>query len=276
MNNKGLMYSKEVDIDESTMPNIIYKYRNWKNQVHKTILTERKIYYPTPLQMEAVHELFFDMDFTRLDDKDLFYEYFYNSPLNKSLTPESKASEANFRLNNSPILKPENRGNLRELFRRELDKHTSVFCASEHKDNLNLWNQFGGNHEGFCVGLNLKEIAKNPEVFGSAKKVNYGESPPLIHAYSMSESETRDRFFTCLYSLPKMFSNENEFRLVKINVKEKENILPDYYFNEVILGCNIPSNHKTEILSIIKNNFKTIKVEQAIYKDNKLEFERIR
>jgi len=31
------------------LPRILYKYRDWKNEKHKRLITEQEIYFPSPL-----------------------------------------------------------------------------------------------------------------------------------------------------------------------------------------------------------------------------------
>ncbi len=41
-----------VTFAEMNLPKILYKYRDWNNHFHKTILTERKVYFAQPTSFE--------------------------------------------------------------------------------------------------------------------------------------------------------------------------------------------------------------------------------
>ena len=271
------MYFQETDIENSSMPEVIYKYRTWANKNHKKVITEKKIYFASPLEMEEMHELFFDVDFSRIEDKKLFYQYFYEkAPQRGYFTHEERDRVAKYMVEHSPILNPENRNNHQENLRNDLDKYTSVFCASEHKNNMNLWNQFGGNHKGFCIGLNLKEITKIPQIASSIQKVQYSKEKPKVNVFTMNQFEFIEKFMVSLFSLHEMFSDEDELRLVKVFMKEKENKLTDNCFRELILGANISDKDRGEILQIVDENFPNLPVEQAIEKEGKIDFEKIK
>jgi len=267
------MYYQEIDIDDSSMPEVIYKYRTWKNKNHKKIITEKKIYFASPLEMEEAHELFFNIDFSRINDKKLLYEYLYDTaPQMGYFDSESRDKIAKYMVANYPPLSPEVQNNFKDQLRQELNSDTSVFCGNEHRDNINLWNQFGGNHKGFCIGLNLKEISKIPRIASSIRRVEYLKNKPKVHVFTTNQLEYREKFLTCLFSLHTMFSGEDELRLVKILIQEKENVLPEYCFRELILGKNISEKDKREILDIVNSNFTNLPVKQAVEKDGKLDF----
>lgn len=271
-----IIYFQEVDIDKSTMPDIIYKYRNWDNPKHRRIITDKEIYFASPLEMEEMHELYFEIDFGRIDNKDQFYNFFYQTAHQFGYYSHTERdSIAKYMVCNSPILKDANRRNHKEWFRQKLNVHATVFCASEHRDNLNLWQQFGGNGKGFCVGLNLKEITKEPKISSTISKVQYLDKPSFVPAITYDEKEVILKYLTCLFSLNNMFSAENEIRLVKLFMEKKANILPEKCFIELVLGYDISEKNKKEILKNVKNNFKSIQIFQCTLAESQFNFQLI-
>jgi len=271
------MYYQEKNIDDSSMPEVIYKYRTWKKDKHKRVITNKAIYFSSPLEMEEFHELFFDIDFSRIENKQMLYKYFYDTaPQQGYFAHAERDGIAKLMVDNYPNLTPEFKTNFYENFRKGLDEDSSVFCASEHKNNINLWNQFGGNHQGFCMGLNLKEISKLPRIASTIRKVEYSKDKPNVPVLTMNQLEFIEKYTTCLFSLNQMFSDEDELRLVKLFIAEKENVLPDNCFKELILGTKISGKDKSEILKIVEINFPGLPVEQAINDAGILKFNKIK
>jgi Protein of unknown function (DUF2971) len=253
---------RKIGIDESSMPDIIYKYRTWSNDEHKRMITKREVYFCSPLKMQSDYELYFDID---------MWQYFYDyAPMANIFDHEDRVHFADENFSQKKEIIDAQKDKIRHI----LNKETTVFCASELSNNEKLWSDFAYSGRGFCVGLNLREIMKNLPTSSSAQKVIYCEKPPLIKAVATDDDKI-ERFLTCLFSLNIKFEKEKEIRLVKINIESKKNILPEGCFKEIILGYDISNEDKREILDSVKSNFQFIKVKKAIKTKEGLEFEEI-
>ena len=45
-----------IDNKKNTHPNILYKYRNWDNELHKKVLTDNILYMASPRDFEDIHD----------------------------------------------------------------------------------------------------------------------------------------------------------------------------------------------------------------------------
>ena len=50
--------TKHIDKIKFKYPTVLYKYRCWDNDLHKKILTEKKLYLASPKEFEDKHDCY--------------------------------------------------------------------------------------------------------------------------------------------------------------------------------------------------------------------------
>jgi len=68
-----------------------------------------------------------------------------------------------------------------------------------------------------------------------------------------------------IYSLPRKFKGEDEFRFAKMNINNRQVNFPTSAVKEIILGSSITKSNKNEIIKIVKAKFTTASITQAKY-----------
>lgn len=53
------------------IPDIVYKYRDWENELHKTIITDRKVYFAEPTSFEDPLDCKIEVDYESMTDKEI-------------------------------------------------------------------------------------------------------------------------------------------------------------------------------------------------------------
>ncbi len=250
------------------LPNVLYKYRNWNNEEHKRILTHSEIYFAKPSDFDEQHECNLERDFASVTEE-AFFNYFKGKF--DGLAPDEKFREmAKERMKNSKIFDKNHQELTHQIFLNSLDETVSIFCASEYKNILNLWNTFASGQEGFCVGFNTKRMFDGTEIFGSGGQVSYYDetNPPKIRALCKNNDERAEDMMKVIFSLPAKFKNEREYRLAKsLLVNRRVKIKPEV-FEEIILGPEMEEDHKKEIIKIVKTNFQHANILQADYNES--------
>ncbi len=161
---------------------------------------------------------------------------------------------------------PRHRKNVETIFKQQLNRRLSVFSASEHRDNNNLWNVFANGEMGFCVGLSPDAMFNCGAVFGTAAKVKYYDTstPPVIKGSLLkSFDESVEDTYELIYNLPDIFIDEDEFRITKMDIPNRQITLSTECYKQVVLGSNISDKAKTEIIAISKSNFPDCPIYQA-------------
>ena len=79
-----------IDNKKNTHPNILYKYRNWDNELHKKVLTDNILYMASPRDFEDIHDCNIPKKFPK---KSELYDFF----LKKSKTEYPNRSRSEHR-----------------------------------------------------------------------------------------------------------------------------------------------------------------------------------
>jgi len=255
-------------IDDGKLPDIVFKYRDWDNDNHKRILTDNEIYYASPYECSEAHELTLEKDYSDITEGDI-YNYMYTTAPEKGFTtPEQRHEIAKIMVKKTPFNDPRYRINIETKFKQILNKRLSVFSVSEHRDNANLWNVFAKNETGFCVGLSPESMFHSGAIFGKAAKVKYypANNPPKIKAALLKPfDDTVEETYELIYSLPDFFSDEDEFRITKLDIPSRRIQITHDCYKQIILGSNISDKSKSEIVELTKRNFPECQIYQAKY-----------
>jgi hypothetical protein len=266
-----------ITYSQANLPPIIYKYRDWTNNKHKRIISEREIYFANPYDCDEQYECNLPTDYDSVGKEDLYQYFVQTAPDYGYIAEKDKHEIAKKMITESPFNSIEHRIRSEKLMRTELNERLSVFCTSEHKDSLHLWNVFGANQTGFCVGINTLKMFNKSESFAACAKVDYYPigTPPMIKPFSLTEKEKLEKMLRIIYSLPDIYSNEDEFRFSKINIIKREVILPEECFEEIILGEKMDSKHEKEIINLIKINLPKCRIYKCKYDKHGFKFDLI-
>lgn len=255
----------ETTFEKLELPSKLYKYRIWRKPEHKRMLTDVELYFAPPLDCDEQHECNLKRDYSLLTDQMIFDFSYRTAPKNLYNSEEERMALATRMIKESPVHDPQHREEMHTYFREKLNGILSIFCASEHKDNFSLWQTFGDQQEGFCVGLNPRKMFENQEIFGSGGKVQYYslDNPPKIRPLCFTEEEHIEDMMKVIFSLPDKYAKEDEFRLSKMFLNNKQVKINPHAIEEIILGAEMGSEHKEEIIAVVKKILPHAEVLQA-------------
>ncbi len=260
---------------------IVYKFRDCENELHRRILTENEIYFAAPSSFNDPFDCRIDYNFEKLSKNekiayvnnqiqllkeeaklDIFEEMFIRKELTNIL--------------NNPKLLLDYQNEYNESNFKELNKKIGVFSCSKSSQNddwknILLWSHYANNHKGFCVGfdkLKLKECVDLDFQDGIVSKsglVDCSKYPDLkpIVPQSTNKKTVILNFIQEITHKSNVWQYENEYRFIKIQTKnencglsenDRKAKLPKGVIIEVTLGINIDSWHKEEISEICKKN----------------------
>ena len=178
---------------------------------------------------------------------------------------------------------------IKNQMEKTFNEKIGVLCLTESKDSLLMWAHYAERHTGYVIGFDCKDkwfncrISKNDD-FRDLRKVEYIENRPTLTLHDM---ESKDIFFC----KSKEWAYEKEWRIIKpldaANYIEPRNPYPICLFSfpreiikEIILGCMISNENKSNILKILRENkeYKDVMVYQSeLDKESyKLNFKRIK
>ena len=264
-------------------PKVLYKYRDWTNRFHKTILSHNEIFLASPSSLNDPSDCKIPIRFDKADEQKVLKMALrvikYKNP---TLPDEEHRRLAKEAVEKGIWKDPKNIEAQLEFQRSKNDKDFGV-CSFSKKNNINLlWTRYAADHSGFCVGLNtiaLMDEIRN-RIFSSTNliidlyPVNYVKILPYIDAF---EGSNADNVITVLTTKAIRWKYENELRLILLNGTNQVVRLSDRVIQEVIFGIRMSDHHKEEIIQILKNKKNEVQLFQAKLAANsfKILFDRI-
>ena len=159
-------------------PHILYKYRDWSKDFHKNILINNTLYFASPKDFEDIHDCNLPEHFP---SKSELYQYFINKA--KSDFPNLPRIErrefARKWSKKSPLANPKRLNKLITQFNKKFNETFGVLSMTVNPDNNDMWEKYGNEHKGFCVGFDSKLLF---DYFGGGGgDVQYVDELPVIN-----------------------------------------------------------------------------------------------
>ncbi len=250
---------KELD-DSKKFPAVVYKYRDWgykpdpskEDYPHQRMLKEGELWMASPASFNDPFDCRITTDFQLLTE-DERKSWVNRAAINgfqyaiaNNINLETKISEMDRRMDDISTFQRESEN----LEFEEINRY-GILSLSCRWDSILMWSHYANNHQGFCVGFHEAKL-RNSGLFGSAKKVDYGDRFPSIHP--LDEDFTKKHFHQT-YVKANDWEYEEEYRLFKADYDNsfpdgswRKVIVPWDCIAEVVLGLRIDGNHQAEIL----------------------------
>lgn len=249
-------------------PSIVYKYRDWGYDFHKKILSEKEIYFSS---IKMFNDPF---DCRIIDDYELLsYEEMVQKRTSHLRALEPHLSKLDLhRIATVEALRgvPTTEEERYSIELETSEKYFGIFCSSSEKDNILMWSHYCNSHQGFVVGIDsyilIEETSRlsENESHASLSPIWYVDEPPRIKPIITDDMKEILQNYVMKFSTKSShWKYENEWRFIKIYGANKPLTLPKEAFKELILGYNMPPEHREEITSIAKENFPDMKIYQA-------------
>lgn len=245
-------YTEYVESGKFSNPKILYKYRDWTNKFHKTLLTETKVYLASPKSFEDPLDCHVPEDFPEPKDvPSLLYKMSYNADRLPIATHAERLKYVQKHLQTSPLLSPLGRIQLAQEFYQEFCDIFGVLSLTADPNSDDMWEKYGANYKGFCVGFDI-DLLEN--AVGGAGPVIYTDELPHVRYFKDSDME---QHIKNVFFKEKKWRFEQEYRAHKIwNHKasnEERNIqLPPEAIKEIIIGKDMDEKSKNEIIELAK------------------------
>ena len=255
------------------LPPIVYKYREWKNKVHKTILTKNEIYFSAPSDFKDQYDCKVPIRYDLLTDDEIYEKYYHDSKQQNPYFSRQEHRKFARDWQKKGLMKNKKRNTaLDEEFYQKFNSIFGVFSVTAKRDNNKMWECYSDNHKGFCVGFRSAKMFKNFDVFGSGGKICYYNELPII-----KETDDFDtKIYLQIYSKLKKWKYEKEYRLTKFNIINRKVIIPYDICAEIIFGAKMKEVDKEEIIKIVQQKLPEVKFLQAKLTNNKIKVEKYR
>ena len=243
-----------IHINEIEAPNTLYKYRNWVNDNHKTIITERTVFMAPPSSFEDEKEFRNFKRYDLMSDKDIYEKYLHMSKEhNKQFSRQQHRTHAREWTKKAPFKDLENLKRFQEEHYSEYDERVGVLSLTAHNGELDMWNYYSNRGEGFCIGLDSHVLFT---YMGGGGKVEYPEDGlPIIYGNDPPELERWKQIF----NKELKWKWEKEYRVDIFNpnglTKARRQVaLPIECFKEVIFGWSMSKEIKHTIVKACESS----------------------
>lgn len=271
-----------------TLISTIYKYRQWTNPLHVDILKSRKIYLPSPRELNDPFDCRIPLTPEILDDDTKIKKYVDNYVVNIWTDLQAKgidipkfmeSMENELKYNKEVYV-----GEYNRIYEQKGNLHFGIFCGSTIWDSIQMWTYYSENHSGFCIGFDPQKLCQYIPNFRSMKviyRTNFPKIDPFISYDSENPSqEFIDNCFKRSHVKAIGWKYEKEYRIFsnifpRVFTKQDRLIkIDNHCFKNLFVGINYPDKD----LPIIKEFSKELQIPlyKIIQLKNRFKFGKIR
>lgn len=247
------------------MPTILYKYRMWKepcseHQYQRRVLTENEVFLASPKQFNDPFDcsLPFRYKEEELNPGNIYLKLREIAKRNWPNLSNEQIEEKCFIKQSSGVFDSADCWkDFYPYFVENVANEYGILSLSTKCDDLLMWSHYADSHNGFCVGLDTQLLFDT--IGGALAEVIYSDKFPELGMFDEPLVNT----LRLLNTKSMHWSYENEFRLRKSNSARTIHRIPDACIKEIILGCKMSREIKTEIHTIHDEKFSQAKIYEA-------------
>jgi hypothetical protein len=232
----------------SDPPKIIYKYRDWGNKNHKSLLLNQELYISSPKDFNDPFDCRITKNFHLLDTDEKIWAFVKHQIAN--LRQDLLKNENNIvsleqkMFMRLKLNREKEQKDWDDYTYRKQDDHYGIISFSEIWDSILMWGHYACNHSGFCVGFHEEKL-RNSGNFGSGGPVIYSDDLPNINP--LDDISIRALFLET-HTKASDWQYEREYRLTKLYFPEAARAedrtvkISKDCFAEILIGIKFPKD----------------------------------
>lgn len=153
---------------------------------------------------------------------------------------------------------PRNEANLdrfREIYDKTVTSRIGVLCLSSRADDILMWSHYANAHRGICL-----QFFAQGNVIETSQPVHYRSLRPAIDPTSQTHDEMLDH---AIFTKSDHWKYEKEWRLIQYKRGAGIYRIPPEALTGIILGAQISSIDKADLVAWIKSRTLPLKLYQA-------------
>ena len=259
--------------DELDLPPTLYKYRTWEQPFHQRILRNKEVYFARPDSFKDKLDCKIPLRYDLLTDN--YIRARYRNDLRKE-NPDWEEQRINLEAEiwfKKGLLRDKNRIKaLEEQFWLEFNERFGILSLTPIWNSIEMLQYYSSGFSGFCVGFDTINLVQDQQSFGGGGEVAYYDELPVL----IPEKYDRMHLFLMqVYSKLRKWEFENEYRLTKTNIRQRNVEVPIDVFQEVIIGPKITKKNKGEIRATVKSIFPDVHIMEAYFDKKAIKRRRI-
>ena len=150
----------------------------------------------------------------------------------------------------------------RKINFQEFDKRCGILSMTKNQENRKLWEVYADNYRGFLVAFDGQMLC---HLFSNCGEVSYCNQ--YLSIKSRKEQPVEEYIYRKIFTKPKHYIYEEEFRLVKVNFhvlseNQRKVKIPVEAYKYIKIGKNMPESFREELINSIPTELKNIPVFQ--------------
>ena len=260
----GISNIEYKTFEEMDLHKVIYKYRDWSNNYHKSIITKREVYFANPNSFEDLLDCKLPIKYSGLSEQSILNVCLYNSKLYYPKRTREQHLESAKKCYTETFF--ENINQMDQFQLKMLEKYNDqigILSLTANVKNLQMWEKYSNNHKGFAVGFNPIIMFKH---FAAGGPITYYDTLPIIRPVPIhTYDEQRDYQ---IFSKLSKWSFEEEYRThIFINNKLPNGgrtiQIPSKAYTEIIIGADMPERQVEDLFNSIPSELKHITIRYA-------------
>lgn len=231
------------------MPDVLYKYRDLKNDYNRKTLFEFEIFLASTSLFNDPYEgsIPFVYDPVDLTPDKIFLKMRQMAQLEHPDWTEEEIHQECYNGQCKDLLNDDRHiEKFNEQNRKDIDKTFGILSLTIHPKNYLMWSHYANCHTGFCLGFDSTILFDT--VGGSLGPVQYEKELPKLKLFG----DTFDFHLKQLATKSIVWSYEDEYRLVKSQAAKKIFKYPKEMIKQIFLGVKMSWADKNEIIDFVK------------------------
>jgi Protein of unknown function (DUF2971) len=252
-------------------PKNIYKYRCWKDEKHKRILSNNEVFFTSIKLFNDPFEATVPLRYELQSDKQIMEGYRKGLKLKYPQLNSEKIEElANDEFKKGRHRDPQHISWFRNQLINAYQKRFGIFSVSEIDNDILMWSHYSDSHKGFCVGFDFEHLNSFFDAywdngrFVKHHQVLYAKKYPTFTPSNMDENDLPVK---PLITKSDHWCYEKEHRYILWKATNKAITLDEGIISRVILGCEMPPDHREEVIEVIRERSSKIELFQLKRKE---------
>lgn len=252
---------------------ILYRYRNWEDQNHKSDFENARFYLPLASELNDPFDCCIPHRYDLMPETDLIAR---GKEMLRESNPEIPDQTADYltrqRIVELGLRDPGRCPETFEEFSRNYRNCWRVLSFSAINNHPLLWAHYANKHKGICIGISRNFIEEKRRLYQQntnlvflPASIDYADYMPIVIPTKSKKDdiEKGETLKILLATKHRIWDYEKEYRYIIASKDGSRKHLENLSFSEIIFGLDMPIEHKLEILEIAKSKYPSAKIYQA-------------
>ncbi len=262
----------QIKYEDLKFPNPIYKYRDWGDKFHKSIIQDLQVYLSPASGFEDPFDCKNPTRYDLLKRDEIKKRHAeLSKESNEGLSRIQRRKNASDFASSNPFKNKEYLKKLEGESFNEFDSTVGILSLTANPSNFEMWKKYSNNHKGFCIGFESKILFK---FVGGGDVVKYRNELPKIMPYPRMCFE--EQMLTQIFNKLDNWNFEEEYRAfrwsqIPYTRETRTKTLPSIAYKEIIFGSLMTEENINEIIKIARINIPHVEFKKSVIAENGLD-----